>query len=193
MLRRLYDRCLVAAGSGYARWSLFAVSFGDSSVFPVPPDIMLIPMIMARRGDAWYLAGLCTFAAVLGALLGYALGYFWFEPLARPIIGFYGYEDSFNGVLAAYNAHSFWIIFTAAISPIPFKVITIGGGVAAVDLVIFVSAALVGRGLRYFALAAILFCYGEPVRHFIERHLNGVGLIALLLLVGGFVMVKWLF
>ncbi len=181
------------SGHPRAKWALGGVSFIESSVFPVPPDIILIPMVLADRKNAWVLALICTVTSVLGGLLGYAIGYFLFEQVGEPLLNFYGYGAKFAEFQATYNAWGAWAVFIAGITPFPYKVITILSGVTVLDPVTFVIASILARGIRFFLEAGLLWYFGEPIRTFIEQRLQLLTVIFCVLLVGGFVAVKFVF
>src|SRR4029077_12739992 len=150
MLKRLYERTLTLAAGPNALPALLIVSFVESSFFPIPPDILLIPMILARPREAWRLAAYCTLASVAGGLLGYAIGYFLFDAIGRPILEFYHAMDKYEALKAAFAQWGAWIIILKGLTPIPFKLVTIASGVAQFDLLAFALAALVSRSLRFF-------------------------------------------
>ncbi|MDT8344027.1 MAG: YqaA family protein [Thermohalobaculum sp.] len=190
MLRRTYDWTLAQARTPHALWTLAAVSFVESSVFPIPPDVLLIPMILAAPHRAWAIAGVCTLASVAGGMAGYAIGYFLFEQVGAPILGFYGYTGKFEVFRQTYNDWGAWAVLIAGVTPFPYKVITILSGVTALDIWVFGVASLVARALRFFLIAALLWKFGPAVRAFIERRLGLVFTVSLGLLVGGFVVAK---
>ena len=192
MLHRLYARIIEIAAGPNALAALLIVSFVESSFFPIPPDILLIPMILARPRDAWRLAALCTLASVIGGLLGYAIGYFLFDAIGRPLLEFYGAMDRYDALKAGFDQWGVWIIILKGMTPIPYKLITIASGVAHFDLVAFVAASIVSRSLRFFLLAALLWRFGEPVREFIERRLMLVTSLFAAALVGGFLALRYL-
>ena len=192
MLQRLYDRTMELSAHKHALWALFIVSFIESSVFPIPPDVMLIPMVLAARRRAWAIAGVCTVASVLGGLAGYGIGYGLYDTIGRAIVEFYGYADKFATFQGWYNDHGAWIVFGAGLTPFPYKVITIASGVTALDPATFMIASVLARGLRFFLVAALLWLFGEPIRAFIEKHLGKLTIIFFVLLVGGFVALKYL-
>ncbi|MGH6952691.1 MAG: YqaA family protein [Alphaproteobacteria bacterium] len=191
MLRRLYDRTLALAGHRRARWALAAVSFVESSVFPIPPDVLLIPMVLADRRGAWRAAAVCTLASVLGGLLGYAIGALLFEAVGRVVLDAYGYADAFGEFRDAYTEWGIWIVAFAGFTPFPYKVITIASGVFGLDLATFVLASVASRGARFFLVAALLWRFGAPMRAFIERRLGLLALIFFLLLFGGFLVTRF--
>ena len=193
MFQRLYDRTMSLASHRHAMRVLAVVSFAESSFFPIPPDAMLIPMVLAHRDRAWAMAAVCTIASVLGGILGYAIGYFLFEAVGRPILDFYGYQDEFQRFADAYNEWGLWIILIKGLTPIPYKLVTIASGVAHFDPTVFILASIATRGARFFLVAALLRRFGPPIRTFVEKNLTAVATAALLLIVGGFVAVKYLF
>ena len=192
MLQSLYERTLRLAAGPNALAALLAVSFVESSFFPIPPDILLIPMILARPRDAWRLAALCTLASVAGGLLGYAIGYFLFDAIGRPILEFYNAMDRYDALRAAFQQWGVWIIILKGMTPIPYKLITIASGVAQFPLALFVAASIVSRSLRFFLVAALLWWFGDSVREFIERRLMLVTSLFAVALVGGFVVLRYL-
>ena len=193
MFQRLYDWTMSLASHRRAMPALAAVSFAESSIFPIPPDAMLVPMVLADRDRAWRMAAVCTVASVLGGILGYAIGYFLFEAVGRPILDLYGYQDEFQRFAEAYNEWGLWIILIKGLTPIPYKLVTIASGVAHFDPVVFLLASIATRGARFFLVAALLRRFGPPIRSFVEKNLTAVATVALVMIVGGFVAVKYLF
>ena len=192
MLRRLYDWVMELAGHRHAEPALAAVSFIESSVFPIPPDVMLMPMAFARPDRAFRYAAVATVASVVGGLLGYAIGYFLFETVGQAIIDFYGLSAQFQEFATRYNEHGLAIVFFAGLTPFPYKVITIASGVTALNLWQFTIASIVSRGMRFFMVAGLIYWFGPPVRAFIERYLGWMTLAFGVLLVGGFVTARYL-
>ncbi|MBK0398350.1 DedA family protein [Limibaculum sp. M0105] len=190
MLRRTYDWILAQARTPHALWTLAVISFVESSVFPIPPDVLLIPMILAAPHRAWLIAGVCTLASVAGGMAGYAIGYFLFEQVGEPILGFYGYTEKFDVFRQSYNEWGAWAVLIAGVTPFPYKVITILSGVTALDIWVFTVASLIARALRFFLIAALLWKFGPAVRDFIERRLGLVFTVSMALLLGGFVVAK---
>ncbi len=191
MLRRLYDWTMGLASRPNALLALAAVSFAESSFFPIPPDAMIVPMVLARPDRAWRIALVATVASVLGGALGYAIGYYLFETLGQSLIQLYGYQDKFEAFKRAYNEWGLWIILIKGLTPIPYKLVTIASGAAAFDFPIFMLASIVTRGLRFFIVAALLRRFGEPIRDFVERRLTLVATVFLLAVVGGFLIVRY--
>lgn len=192
MLRRLYDWTMNLAGHRHAAWALGGVSFVESSVFPIPPDVLLIPMVLRERAKAWFYATVCTLTSVLGGLAGYAIGYFLFETVGRAILNAYGYAAEFDHFAARYNEWGAWIVFIAGLTPFPYKVVTIASGVTSLDLIVFTLASVISRGMRFYAVAGLLYWFGPPIRAFIEARLGLVFTIFVIGLIGGFVAVKYL-
>lgn len=189
MLRRLYDWTIAQATSRHALWILAAVSFIESSVFPIPPDVLLIPMVIAAPHRAWLIAGLCTLASVAGGALGYFIGWGLFEQVGRPVLEFYGKDARFDEFGATYNAWGAWAVLIAGVTPFPYKVITILSGATGLNFAVFMVASVVARGLRFFIVAALLWRFGLPIRDFIERRLGLVFTVGMAALLGGFVAV----
>ncbi|MCB1352323.1 MAG: DedA family protein [Rhodobacteraceae bacterium] len=188
MLRRLYDWTLSLAASPHAIWALAAVSFIESSVFPIPPDILLIPLVIARPRQAWLIAGVCTLASVLGGAFGYFIGWGLFEQVGKPVLQFYGMEAKFGQFSETYNQWGAWAVLIAGITPFPYKVITILSGTTGLNFGIFMLASLIARGFRFFVIAALLWKFGIPIRDFIEKRLGLVFSLFVAALVGGFVI-----
>ncbi|HXE17046.1 MAG TPA: YqaA family protein [Stellaceae bacterium] len=192
MLRPLYDWTMRLAASRNAPAALAIVAFIESSVFPIPPDILLIPMVLAAREKAWRYAAIATLASVAGGFLGYAVGYYLFAALGRPILQFYGAMARYDAMQEAYANWGAWIIVLKGMTPIPYKVVTIASGAFHFPLLTFGAASLVSRAIRFFLVAALLYIFGEPVRAFIEKRLALVTSAFVILLVGGFVAVAYL-
>jgi len=189
MLRRLYDWCIDAAGKPHAAWILGAVSFAESSFFPVPPDAMLIPMALARPDRAFYFATVCTVASVAGGVLGYFIGAELYATVGHWLIGLYGYGDKVEAFREAYAHYGAWIILLKGLTPIPYKIVTITSGFAGFDIWLFIVLSVVTRGVRFFLLAVLLNRYGDRARHIIEKRLGLWTAIFLIVLVLGFVVV----
>lgn len=192
MLRRLYDWTLSLALSPYALWALAIVAFVESSFFPIPPDVLMIPMIIAAPRRAFLIAGVATVSSVLGGLFGYLIGAVLFETIGQPIFDFYGKADAVAEFSTNFNAYGAWAVLIAGITPFPFKVITIMSGVTGLSVPVFIVSALIARALRFFIVAALLWKFGAPIREFIERRLSLVFVIFCVLLVGGFLAVGYL-
>ncbi len=190
MLRRLYDWILWLAETRHALWALAAVSFVESSVFPIPPDVMLIPMVIARPDRAFFIAFVCTAASVAGGVAGYLIGYGLFETLGQPILTFYGYTHQFESFAARYNEYGAWAVLFAGVTPFPYKVITILSGSTGLNFWVFMISSIVARALRFFVIAALLWKFGPAVRDFIDRRFGLVSTASIILLFAGFAAIK---
>ncbi|MCT7377459.1 YqaA family protein [Chelativorans salis] len=193
MLRRLYDFTMSLAATRHAEKGLAGVSFVESSVFPIPPDVLLIPMVLAERAKWLRYAFICTLASVAGALLGYAIGAFLYETLGEPILRFYGQKDAFQRVAEWYNRWGGWGVLFAAVTPFPYKVLTIFSGATGLNLPVFIAVSIVGRGLRFYLVSWLLYHFGPPIRIFIEKNLGLLFTLFMVLLVGGFAAVRYVF
>lgn len=192
LTRKIYDHTLNLASKKNALVWLFAISFIESSFFPIPPDIMIIPMVLATPKQAYKIAGVATVASVLGGYFGYFIGVYGFELIARPLLEFYGYMDGFIKFENYYHEYGAWIVFGAGITPFPYKIITIASGAVHLDLIVFTIASVLARGIRFYLIAWLLKRYGAPMKEFIEKNLNLLSILFLLLLIGGFAAIKWL-
>ncbi len=192
MIRRLYDWTMRLADTRHAYWALALVAFAESSVFPIPPDILMIPMILARPSRAFVIAGLCTLSSVLGGLFGYWIGFALFEEVGRPMLEFYGKDAYFDEFSVRYNGWGAWAVLVAGVTPFPFKVITILSGATALNVWVFFFASILARGLRFFLIAVLLWKFGAPVRDFIERRLGLLFTVFVILLIGSFVLMRYL-
>ena len=191
MLRGLYDWTMKLAGHRHAMWALAFVAFIESSIFPIPPDVLIIPMVLAARHKAWRIAAVATIASVAGGLAGYAIGAGLFESVGRPLLDFYGYANKFETFREGYNEWGAWIVAFFGLTPFPYKVITITSGVTDLNLMVFILASVVSRGARFFLVAALLWYFGEPIRLFIEKYLGLLTILFFVLLIGGFVLLKY--
>ena len=190
MLRSLYDWTMNLASHRHAGLALFFIAAIESSVFPIPPDILLIPMIIAAPTKAWRYALICLVGSVLGGMVGYGIGYFLFEALGQPVLQLYGYAAKFDQFRDYYNEWGAWAVFIAGVTPFPYKVITILSGVTALDPVVFTVASIFARGLRFFVIAALIWKFGPAIRDFIERRLGLLFTIFVVVLIGGFAAIK---
>jgi len=192
MLRALYDWTIGLADHPRALWALAVIAFIESSFFPIPPDGLLIPMILANPRKAWLYAGVAMLASVLGGLLGYMIGAFAFEQIGQPVLAALGKTQAAVEYSERFNAFGFWTVLTAGITPLPFKVITIMSGATAMPIELFLMTAFIARGIRFFAVAALLWFFGDRIRHFIERYLGWVFLLFVLMLISGVIGVRYL-
>jgi membrane protein YqaA with SNARE-associated domain len=184
MLRRMYDWCIDAAHKPYALWILGIVSFAESSFFPVPPDVMLIPMALARPQKAWLYAGICTVTSVLGGVVGYLIGAVLYDSVGQWVIHFYGYGDKVEAFRAGYAEYGAWIILLKGLTPIPYKLVTITSGFANYNIWMFIALSVVARGVRFYVVAILLNRYGVWIRETIEKRLGlwvalGIGVLVL--------------
>jgi membrane protein YqaA with SNARE-associated domain len=189
MFRALYDWTLRMAGHRHAIRYMGAVSFAESSFFPIPPDVMVVPMVLARRDQAWLIATVCTISSVLGGILGYFIGMFLYDSVGQWLIRVYGMGEGIETFRETYREWGAWIILIKGFTPIPFKLVTIASGIAEFNFPVFVAAALATRGARFFLIAWLLKRYGASMQEFIERRLTLVGWLFLVALVGGFAVV----
>jgi membrane protein YqaA with SNARE-associated domain len=184
MLRKIYDWCIAAAEKPYALWLMGAVSFAESSFFPIPPDVMLIPMSLARPQRAWLYALVCTVTSVAGGLVGYAIGALLYDSVGQWLINLYGYGDKVDAFRASYAEYGAWIILLKGLTPIPYKLVTITSGFANYNLLLFVVFSVIARGGRFFIVAILLNRYGTWIREVIEKRLGlwvaiGAGVIVI--------------
>lgn len=191
MLRKLYDWTMHLAATRHAPKALAGISFAESSFFPIPPDVLLIPMVLSDRAKAWWYATLCTVASVLGALGGYVIGAFLLDAVAMPLLSLYGYADRFAEFADIYNEWGAWIVLIAGVTPFPFKVVTVASGATGLDLAAFIVFSIIARGARFYAVAGLLYFFGAPVRAFIEERLGLVFTVGVVALIGGFVLLKF--
>lgn len=191
MMKRIYDWTMRKAASDSAPHALFAVSFIESSFFPIPPDVMLVPMVLANRDKAWWYATLATIGSVIGGAFGYAIGYYFFEALGEPILRLYGKAESFHTFTQWFNEWGVWIILAKGPTPFPYKVLTIAAGVAHMPFLPFMLASIVARAMRFYLVAGLLYYFGEPIRDFIEKRLTLVTTLFVVALIGGFVAIKF--
>lgn len=191
MLRKLYDWTLSMAEHPHALWVLAFVAFIESSVFPIPPDLLMIPMIIARPNRAFLIAGIAVVASVAGGLLGYAIGAYAFDAIGAPILAALGKESYFAAFAERYNDWGIWVVLVAGITPFPYKVITIMSGATALPLLVFLFSSIFARGLRFFVVAGLLFYFGPPIREFIEKRLGLAFTVFMILLLGGFVALRY--
>ena len=192
MLRNLYDKVIALSESRHALPTLAAVSFAESSFFPIPPDVILVPMALAKPEKARLYALVCTIASVLGGMLGYAIGAFLYDTVGHWLISAYGYGEGVEAFRAAYAKWGAWIILIKGMTPIPYKIVTIASGAAMFSFPVFLAASIVTRGARFFLLAFLLRRFGPPIRDFIERRLTLVTTGAAAGIVVGFVALRYL-
>ena len=190
MIKNLYNKTMALAGHPQAIFLLGAVSFIEASFFPIPPDVMLIPMVLMNPSRAWLFALVATAFSVLGGIFGYTIGTFSYEHIAEPLLYSLGKEAEMVNFSNKYNEIGFWAVITAGISPIPYKVVTIMSGATNLNFAVFLGASIASRGLRFFVVAGLLHFYGHEIRDFIERYLNWVFMLFVILLIAGFIGFK---
>jgi membrane protein YqaA with SNARE-associated domain len=193
MLRRLYDWCIAASGKPHASWIMGVVSFVESSFFPVPPDVMLIPMSLARPDRAYFYATLCTVTSVAGGVLGYLIGAYLYDSLGLWLMQLYGYGSKVEAFREAYAEWGAWIILLKGMTPIPYKIVTIASGFAAYPLLPFIALSVVARGMRFYLLAFLLNRYGPQARKILEERLGFWVTIGAVVLIAGIIAAAYLF
>ena len=193
-VKRLYNWVLHWADTPYGVPALFLLAFAESSFFPIPPDVLLIALALARPKRALYFAAVCSVGSVLGGVAGYGIGYYFWDAIGQPIIDFYHAQVAFATVKLAYQDNAFIAVFTAAFTPIPFKVFTIAGGICEINLFRdLVLASTLGRSLRFFIVAVLFFFFGPPIKTFIDRYFELLTIAFTILLIGGFFAIKYVF
>jgi membrane protein YqaA with SNARE-associated domain len=194
LVRNLYDWVLSWAETRYGAPALFLLALAEASFFPIPPDVLLLPLCVGKRARALRFALICTVGSVVGGAIGYAIGWGAWEAVDQV---FYDYvpgfsEDKFHMVGDLYEQYNFWVVFVAAFTPIPYKVITIAAGVFQISFPMFMIASIVGRAARFFLVAGLLYFFGEPIKGFIDRWFNLLVVVFTILLIGGFALLKYL-
>ena len=192
MLRGLYNWTMGLAGHRHALWALAIVSFAESSIFPIPPDILMIPMILARPNLAFLIASVCLIASVLGGIAGYAIGALFYDQIGAPILAALGRADAMAEFNTRFNDLGFWPVLIAGLTPFPYKVITIMSGWTGLPLGTFIVTSIIARGIRFFVIAALLRQFGAPLRDFIKRRLGLIFTLFIVILLGGFYAVRFL-
>ncbi len=191
MLKKMYDHVMDLADHPKALWILAIMAFAESSFFPIPPDVLLIPMVLAAPTRAWKIAFVCSVSSLLGGLFGYAIGAYFFDLIGQPIVDFYSLQTQFERFQVLYNEWGAIIVGVAGFSPIPYKVFTIASGVTGLDLVTFTITSAISRSARFFLVAWLLWKYGAPIRDFIEKRLGILTILFCVFLVGAFVLLKY--
>lgn len=192
MLRGLYNWTMGLAGHRHALWALAIVSFAESSIFPIPPDILMIPMLLARPNRAFLIASVCLIASVLGGIAGYAIGALFYDQIGAPILAALGKADAMAEFNTRFNDLGFWPVLIAGLTPFPYKVITIMSGWTGLPLGTFIVTSIIARGIRFFVIAALLRQFGAPLRDFIERRLGLMFTVFIIILLGGFYAVRFI-
>jgi membrane protein YqaA with SNARE-associated domain len=189
MLRRAYNWILNYAEHPHAIWVLSAVSFTESSFFPIPPDFLYLAMLIADRTKAWKLATVCTLSSVLGGILGYYIGYGLYETVGKMIIETYGLTNTFAGFKEGFDKWGFWIVAAKGLTPIPYKIVTIASGIANMNLGNFILASIIARGMRFFAIGAIIYFCGPGLRDYIQKNIEWLSTVTLGAIIIGFLIV----
>ncbi|MGR3292974.1 MAG: YqaA family protein [Candidatus Scalindua sp.] len=191
-IRRLYDWTIQWAEKPHSTWALFILAFCESSFFPIPPDVLLIALAVAIPAKAFKYALVCSVGSVLGGCFGYFIGFQFFEYVGRPIISFYNITDIFDAVKTQYQNNAFWAIAVAGFTPIPYKVFTISAGVCKVNILTLILASALSRSARFFMVAGLFYLFGPQIKTFIEKYFNILSIIFVILLISGFVAIKYL-
>lgn len=191
-LKRTYNWTLEKAQHKNAKWYLSLISFAESSFFPIPPDILLIPMALASKAKALFYAFICTLFSVLGGILGYAIGYYFFNSVGIYIVEFYHLENSFNIFEDYYKKFGILIVLGAGITPFPYKFITIASGVFGLNIFLFIIVSIIGRGLRFYLIAILLYFFGEKIKLIIDKYFNILTIVFFILLVGSVFIIRFL-
>ena len=190
--KKTYDWTLEKAQHKNAKWYLSLISFAESSFFPIPPDILLIPMALASKANALFYAFICTLFSVLGGILGYAIGYFFYNSVGIYIVDFYHLENSFNIFESYYKEFGILIVLGAGITPFPYKFITIASGVFGLNIFLFIIVSIIGRGLRFYLIAILLYFFGEKIKLIIDKYFNVLTIVFFILLVGSVFIIRFL-
>lgn len=191
MIKALYDWTMRLGTSKYGFYGLMFIAFIESSFFPIPPDILLIPMVLSMRSKAFTFAFWATVASVAGGVLGYGIGMFGYDVIGKPLLAFYNYETQFESFKTTFNEWGAWAVFVTGVTPFPYKVITITSGVTELNFTIFMLTSIAARGARFFLVAGLLYYFGEPIRNFIEKYLGPLFIVFCILLVGSFALIKY--
>jgi membrane protein YqaA with SNARE-associated domain len=191
LLRRFYDRSLAWVQTPYGIWALFWLAVAESSFFPIPPDVFLMVLCIAVPRRSFRYAAVCAAGSVLGGALGYGLGLGFMDAVGQRILVWYGLTDKYEVVQRLYQQYDAWAVGAAGFTPLPYKLFTITAGAFKIDFATFMLVSLVSRSARFFLVAAFIYRFGAPVRHFIERYFNLLSILFLLLLAGGYLAVKW--
>ena len=191
-LKKTYNWTLEKAQHKNAKWYLSLISFAESSFFPIPPDILLIPMALASKANALFYAFICTLFSVLGGILGYAIGYFFYNSVGIYIVDFYHLENSFNIFESYYKEFGILIVLGAGITPFPYKFITIASGVFGLNIFLFIIVSIIGRGLRFYLIAILLYFFGEKIKLIIDKYFNVLTIMFFILLVGSVFIIRFL-
>lgn len=191
-LRKLKAWVESYAEKPYAEWALFIIAFVESSFFPIPPDVLLIAMAVMVPTKAFRYALICTVGSVLGGVFGYFIGMAFYEAIAIPILNFYGAMGHYESVRVLYQEHAFWAILAAGFTPVPYKVFTIAAGAFEVSILTLIVASIIGRGARFFLIAALFYFFGATIKKFIDKYFEILTIVFLIFLIGGFVIIRFI-
>jgi membrane protein YqaA with SNARE-associated domain len=192
MLRKLYDWVLHWAETPYGSWALFILAFAESSFFPVPPDVLLIALAISIPAKSFRYALICATGSVLGGMAGYMIGYQFMDLMGFHILNFYGLTEKYEVIGDLYNRYNAWAVGIAGFTPIPYKVFTISAGAFKINFPVFVIASAVSRSARFFLVGWLIYEFGPGIRSFIDRYFNVLSIVFMILLIGGFILIKWL-
>ena len=192
IVRSMYDWVLEKSTHRFAAWFLSLIAFLESSIFPIPPDVMLIPMCLGAPKKSFWFATICTVSSVLGGILGYYIGMFFYEAIGQDIISFYQLEPAFLKIQFYFKEYGVWFLLLAGITPIPYKVFAIGAGVFQMVFLPFVLTSIVGRGFRFFLVSLLIYWIGPPVRTWIDRYFNWLMILFGILFIGSFILLKYI-
>lgn len=192
IIRRLYDWVLHWAETPYGMWALFLIAFAESSFFPIPPDVLLIALAISIPTRAFHFALVATIGSLIGGIAGYGIGMFGYDSIGRPIVEFYHGQEIMQAIKEWYDKYGFWAVLGAAITPLPYKIFTISSGMFSFDFFQFMIASIIGRSVRFFAVAGLIWKFGKPIKGFIDKYFNLLATLFIILLIGGFIIIKYL-
>jgi membrane protein YqaA with SNARE-associated domain len=193
MLRRLYDWVIHWADTPYGTWALFILAFAESSFFPVPPDVLLIALAIAKPEKALRYALVCSIGSVLGGALGYLIGWHFMVSIGNKIVAFYGLAPKVTYIESLYNQYDAWAVGIAGFTPVPYKVFTIAAGMFKINFTVFMLASLFSRSMRFFLVGGLIYLFGPKIQVFIDKYFNILAVAFTILLVGSFILIKYLF
>lgn len=192
IFKKTYDKVLHLAEHKHAYIALFLIAFIESSVFPIPPDVLLVAMVIAVPSNAFRLVLICAVGSTLGGAFGYFLGYAFMDSFGMAVVNFYGYIDKYETIQELYKQYDVWVVSIAGFTPLPYKIFTITAGAFQINFPIFVAVSFISRGLRFLIIGALIYKYGEPIKAFIDKYFNILTLVFTVVLIGGFVVLKFI-
>jgi len=192
MLRRLYDWVLHWAETPYGSWALFFLALAESSFFPVPPDVLLIALAISIPARSFRYALICSAGSLLGGVIGYLIGYQFMDLIGLRIVDFYGFTQQYAAVGDLYNRYNAWAVGIAGFTPIPYKVFTISAGAFKINFIIFFIASAISRSARFFLVGWLIYKFGPGIKRFIDRYFNILAVAFVVLLIGGFIVIKYI-